>query len=101
MEIVELRVNNPYSIGEVFTFEEGDSRLYREPIQYVKSLRDRYFTTSQGDTLDNIAFQAYGDSKWYWVIQEANNIEDDQRFELEPGTSLLIPDLEKVKMTNL
>lgn len=101
MENLELRLNNPYSIGSVFTFPEGDSRLFREPLQYVKSTRDRYFTSSDGDTLDSIAFQAYGDSKWYWVIWDINKLDASALFLLEPGTSLLVPDLEKIKTTNL
>jgi nucleoid-associated protein YgaU len=96
---LSLRIDNPYSVGSVLTFDEGDSLLKREPIQYVKSQRDRYYTVVEGDTIDAIAYEAYGNSKWWWVIADANKI--DFGFELEEGTSLLIPDLEKVKATNL
>lgn len=96
---LELRVNNPYSNGEIFVFNEGDSVMDGNTIDYIKSIKDRYFTVEQGDSLWSISFEAYGDSKYYWVIAQANNI--DESYRLDIGQSLLIPDLEKIKTTNI
>ena len=95
---LELRIDNPYSTGSVFTFDEGDSVLDEGDFDYVKSTRDRYFTVVQGDTLWSISFEAYGNSKWYHAIQKANGI--DEAYSLEIGTSLLIPDIENLKTAN-
>jgi len=96
---LELRINNPYSNGEVFVFNEGDAVLDGRVITYVKSIKDRYFTVAQGDSLSSISFEAYGDSKYYWVIAQANGI--DEAYEVTIGQSLLIPDIEKIKTTNI
>jgi len=44
---------------------------------------------------DLIAYGFYGNEKLYWVILEHNNIVDP--FEIEVGTELEIPNIEKVK----
>ncbi len=95
---IELRPNNPYSVGDVFVFPEGDAELERKPIQTRKSTRDRYYRVEEGDTLSDIAFDAYGDSKYYWVISDVNNL--DWVFELPVGTLLLIPDIIPIKALN-
>jgi Uncharacterized protein containing LysM domain len=96
-EDLELRTNNPYSIGNIFSFSEGDFALEREPIVIERSIRDRYHTVVEGDTLSTIAFDKYNDSKEWWVIADVNNL--DWTFQLEVGTVLLIPDLNRVKIT--
>lgn len=96
-ELLDLRSNNPYSVGELFLFPEGDYLLDRKPIEVDKSINDRYYTVLQGDTIGKIAFIAYGDSKEWWVITDVNNIA--WPFELEIGKTLIIPDLDKVKIS--
>lgn len=95
---VELRTNNPYSTGEIFTFPEGDVLLDRKPLNYIKSIRDRYYTVKQEDNISNIAFQAYGNSKWWWVIADINKL--DNPFDLKMGSTLLIADLDKLLISN-
>lgn len=97
---LSLRENNPYSIGTIMVFEEGDFLLDREPAVFSKSARDRYFTVGVNDDLWTIAHQAYNNSKWWWIIYDANP-EIDNPFELEVGKTLLIPDLIKAKVTSL
>jgi hypothetical protein len=96
---ISLRENNPYSVGNIFLFDEGDLILDREPIVPAKSSRDRYYTVEQEDSFGLIAFKAYGDSKWWWIIRDANKI--DYAFDLVRGTTLLIPDLNTVKVSSL
>tara|TARA_Y100000310_G_scaffold335820_1_gene418802 strand:+ start:717 stop:1004 length:288 start_codon:yes stop_codon:yes gene_type:complete len=49
---------------------------------------DIYVIAQEGDRLDNIAFQYYGDSKLWWYIATANKI---NTINIPPGTSLRIP----------
>jgi hypothetical protein len=51
---------------------------------------DIYVITVQGDRLDNIAYEYYGDSTLWWIIAASNNIPQDSIF-LLPGTQLRIP----------
>lgn len=100
-EEIELRENNPYSIGNIFIFPEGDYVLDREPVVYNKSIRDKYVTTTQGDTLGSIAFEEYGSSKWWWVLLDVNDLLYlTPLFDIPDGTTLLIPDLNKIKITD-
>lgn len=97
-EDLDLRVNNPYSIGEIIQFTDSPSLLSREPLNYIKSPNDRYFTVVMGDSLSSISFQAYGDSKYWWVIYDVNNLLFP--FDLTPGSTLVIPDLEDIFLLN-
>lgn len=100
-ENIELRQNNPYSIGNVFIFEEGDYELERQPLLYVKSINDKYVTTVQGDTLGSIAHEHYGNSKYWWIILDVNDVDYiGPLFEVPDGTTLLIPDMDKIKILN-
>ena len=49
---------------------------------------DIYVISQEGDKLDNLAFQYYGDSKLWWYIASANKI---NTMNIPPGTSLRIP----------
>jgi hypothetical protein len=94
-----LRQNNPYSIGFIFVFEEGDYLLNREDAQFEKSISDRYYTVEEDDTLSTIAFKAYGSSKWWWLIRDANDIYFG--FDITVGQTLYIPDLNTAKANTL
>lgn len=97
VEDLELRTNNPYSVGSVFIFPEGDFLLDRDPIVVEKSIGDKYHTVIEGEILSQISFIEYGNSKYWWLIYDTNDI--DNPFDLESGTILLIPDLNKVEAT--
>lgn len=96
---VELRDNNPYSIGSIMIFEEGDVLLDPGKPQFPKTQLDRYYVVEEPDDIWTIAHKAYGNSKWYWVILYANNI--DFAFDITTGQTLLIPDLNTFKVTSL
>lgn len=93
-----LRDNNPFSEGSIFIFPEGDVALDREPIVSDKSINDRYYTTVDGDEIGTIAFDAYGDSKYWWVIYDANDEIIIDPLNLETGITIRVPDLSKVKI---
>lgn len=96
--ILELRVNNPFAIGSIFQFDEGDLLLDRKPIEPTKSQGDRYYTVIDGDTLNNIAYEAYGNSKWWWIIYDANLDLIFDPLALETAITLIIPDLNLIKI---
>lgn len=89
---ITLWANNPYADGTVFTFPEGDNQLTRSPLVYTKSPKDRTYTVSQGDDLWTISYNAYGNSKWYWVIQEVNAYLS--AIDITMGDVIIIPDLD-------
>ena len=49
---------------------------------------DLHVISTEGDRLDNLAFQFYGDSSLWWYIAKANNI---TAMNVPAGTSLRIP----------
>jgi len=57
----------------------------------VASIEDYYIITMQGDRLDNLAAQFYGDPTLYWILQIANS--DCKKDSLYPpvGMQLRIP----------
>lgn len=58
----------------------------------VASIEDYYIITMQGDRLDNLAAQFYGDPTLYWILQIANagNIDRDSLYP-PIGIQLRIP----------
>jgi nucleoid-associated protein YgaU len=64
------------------------------------------YTTKEGDTLENIATEAYGDPNQYPKIQDTNNLSfmTTATNQLPTGTSLVIPedtDLENIRREQL
>jgi nucleoid-associated protein YgaU len=95
MSSIRLRKNNPYSRGAIFVFKDGTSFLRRTPVAYEGSYTDVSHLVRTDDTLSNIAFKHYGDSKYWWLIADVNEIHNP--FELPIGTHILIPDFERAK----
>jgi hypothetical protein len=46
----------------------------------AESIDDLYIITQQGDRLDNLAYQFYGDPTLYWVFQISNELKRDSLF---------------------
>ena len=55
-----------------------------------ESIEDYYIITMQGDRLDNLATQFYGDPTLYWILQVANTLKRDSLYP-EIGLQLRIP----------
>ena len=49
---------------------------------------DLHVISTEGDRLDNLAFQFYGDSSLWWYIAKANNL---TAMNVPAGKSLVIP----------
>ena len=60
---------------------------------------DVYFISKVGDRLDNIAFDFYGDSRLWWVINRANpDVIRRDSFFINPGVRVRIPvDIQDIK----
>lgn len=91
-----LRIDNPYSLGELLTLSDGGVELVSNNIAIPTSNLDRYYVTAKQDTLSNLAYEAYGNSKLWWVIYLANDLTSPFEIELQPGTELRIPDIESL-----
>ena len=53
-----------------------------------KNDTDMYFISTQGDRLDNLAFQFYGQSSLWWYIAKINNLTS---MNIPAGINLRIP----------
>jgi len=72
----------------------------------MKPTPGQTYTTKQGDTLELIAAQAYGDPNQYPKIQDTNNLSFTTLpgSQLPTGTSLIIPEdteLENIRRVQL
>ena len=85
------------------------SRYIHTPIyarrgqQYIFDIRNKYefnlenadyYTVVQGDTIDGIAYKAYGNANLYWAILDSNKLMSE--LDLVPGMVLVIPPYEQV-----
>jgi phage tail protein X len=55
------------------------------------SPNDIYVLTNEGDRLDLLAQQYYGDVNLYWIISIANNNLQQNSLLLPPGSQIIIP----------
>lgn len=73
--------------------ETDTGKRYMETTIYPKlspTNSDIYIITDEGDRLDMLAYKYYGDTKMWWVIASANNI-NDATYYIESGIQLRIP----------
>lgn len=81
---------NPYSNSIAILFDDGDVVLERQVQKKVSNTL--VHTVKEGETIQSIAFQYYGDSG-YWVhICDVNNI-FNPFVELEEGMEIYIPSI--------
>lgn len=92
---IELRDDNPYSLGQIFIFDEGDYQIDGPKITLASSPDDRYYTVSEGEDIWFISGEAYGNSRWYWALCQINGIM--LATDLTEGMTLIIPTLERLK----
>ncbi len=73
--------------------QTGTKVVYFQSTIYPKILPtndDIYIISGQGDRLDLLANKYYGDSKMWWIIATANNL-NNASLSVEPGIQLRIP----------
>ncbi len=79
-------------------YQDGDTRFWgsRSKIDTSPRPDDRFHTTVEGDRIDLLAYRYLGDTDLWWVIADYNDLFFCQ--ELEIGSKLRIPSLERVQM---
>jgi nucleoid-associated protein YgaU len=93
----KLRNDNPYFGGKVIDFGDNEQILTPQSIKYTPQLDDTYLTLSEGDTLSNIAYEKYGNSKQWHIIYNANRLSILDPFEIPIGVTIIIPNLTTYK----
>lgn len=65
-------------------------------VYLIKSNEDKIHTVIESERLDTISYKYYGNSKYWWVLADANDLKDTliNPFELKSGSNLLIPNLQ-------
>ena len=66
----------------------------RERVHFNES-ECTFYTVSQADTIDGIAYKHYGNAQLGWAIMEANPVFQSE-IEIKPGDVLMIPPFERV-----
>lgn len=94
--MINLRNNmagrSPYTSGFVIKYDDGDLSLERKIPVVLYSNSDKIHTLKDGETLQSIAYQYYGDSGFWYFIAEANGIMNPfNENELPIGKQLIIP----------
>jgi nucleoid-associated protein YgaU len=94
---LSLAKNNLYANGFIIPLQGEELLLKRDKLQYTPvTTRDKYHSVTDQDTLWNIAYKYYKDSKRWHIIADVNNIYNP--LELTPGASLLIPDIDQINL---
>lgn len=58
-----------------------------------------YYTVTQGDTLDGIAYLHYGNAQFGWAIMDANP-KYQSEIEMKPGDVIILPSIDEVVKLN-
>ena len=75
--------------GFTVNYKEGDRSSQRERINFLVSADDKLHTIIDDDNLTQLAYRYYGDPILWYIIADANDIENP--FELTTGGTLQIP----------
>lgn len=80
-----------YSFIPIIKNTQGRRHYKTTLYPYIEpSESDYYIYTTEGDRLDLLAQQFYGDSTLWWIISNSNSISHDSLY-ISPGTQLRIP----------
>lgn len=103
---VELRENNLYRNGTHYVFSGGEELLIRPKLSLIGDIRDQYHIVKKGDRIDLIAYKYYSkrvedSSKFWWVIADANDIQNPLDIEQYVGKQILIPNISNLLLLSL
>ena len=82
---------NPYAKVAYINLGDGDIIVERKVLSSSEVNKVKYHTVKDGETLQSIAFQYFGDSGYWGDIADINNILFPFE-ELYSGMQILIPD---------
>tara|TARA_R110001632_G_scaffold64779_1_gene153877 strand:+ start:457 stop:768 length:312 start_codon:yes stop_codon:yes gene_type:complete len=95
---INLRIDNPYSRGTIFSFSGGDKFFRRTPIDYIQGPTDMIHLVQTQDTLSNLSYRYYNNSKYWWVLADVNKIHDVFDIATDwAGKNIIIPDMDRVQ----
>ena len=75
-------------------YKTKKGKRYYGTVKYPEiplNFEDIYVFTEQGDRLDILAEEYYGDSTLWWVISTANNSLNQGSYFVDPGVQIRIP----------
>lgn len=79
-----------YKLGEKYHLSN------REPLE-IKSFDDNIIhVVKEGDRLDLLAYYYWGNPNLFFIICDWNNIYDPLKYDLEPGSTLILPSYERM-----
>lgn len=94
-----VRDNNLYQNGRVFVVD-GEELLLRDTTTVPRTVFDQYITVRDDDTLDKLAWRAYegeaaDPSKYWWLLADANNIQNPLDITELVGREIVVPDFQQ------
>lgn len=96
MATLKLKEENIYADGYIVNLDEERKLLKSNPLSYTPSAaNDIGYILKEEEKLWDVAFRFYGNSKWWFVLAEVNNIFNP--FEIPMGTNLIIPDIDVIR----
>lgn len=89
--------------GFIETFDNGDSYLERNLIEYQSREPDIYHPVIEGDTLTYIAWRYYkslteNPSRYWKYIADVNNIENPMDLNEFIGSPLVVPNFQLIRI---
>lgn len=91
-ENIKLNKVDLYYNGSRVEVNAEETILIRDRRSYVESVNDRTHTVKEGETWDLIAFDKYGDSKYWHYIADINKVFNP--FDKPPvGEGIIIPSI--------
>lgn len=101
MDTLELNKYDLYGNGRVENYIGGEQYLIRDLMLYPGDEEDRFHTVMETDTITYLAWKYYRDiiensSKYWWVIADANEIDNPLDLSGYIGTEILIPNLNRI-----
>ena len=102
---IELRVSNLYAQGRMIIFADGSGELERDKFEYIPTEPDDYYTVKYDDRLTKIAYDFYNNkvelaSHYWWIIADANDIENPLDISEYIGKEIIIPNILNFKLKN-
>ncbi len=101
---IEIAEGTLYSVNSrIIDFGDGEYVLIREALEWVPGNEDSYHTVKDGDRLELLAqnfYKGYTENahRYWWVIADANNIENPLDLTGLLGTNIIIPNILNVKL---